>query len=163
MYFSSKCTHFQLCNLDGRWEALALCRKMPSLALGVTGQKLYLALFQEILKTTSAIKIIFVPVRISSTVQRDKRQTNAAGHEPPLLSNEIKWQLLSEEGAAERREERGHGREVGGGGVGGFCPARKLKPSQANWVQVLLVGKSRPINLADYSAAVRRTEGHLGI
>lgn len=25
----------------------------------------------------------------------DKRQTNVTGHEPPLLSNEIKWQLLS--------------------------------------------------------------------
>lgn len=45
----------------------------------------------------------------------------------------------------------------------GFCPARKLKPSQANWVQVLLVGKSRPINLVYYSVAVSLTEGHLGI
>lgn len=41
---------------------------------------------------------------------RDKRQTNVTGHEPPLLSNEIKWQLLSEEGMLrERARERGVG------------------------------------------------------
>lgn len=37
---------------------------------------------------------------------RDERQTNVTGHEPPLLSNEIKWQLLSEEGML-REGERG--------------------------------------------------------
>lgn len=73
-----------------------------------------------------------------------------------LLGNEIKRQLLSKEEMPSKAGERGEWGE-------GFCPARKLKPSQANWVQVLLVGKSRPINLVYYSVAVSLTEGHLGI
>lgn len=73
-----------------------------------------------------------------------------------------RWVMKLNDSSWARQEcwEKGRKR---GRAEGGFCPARKLKPSQANWVQVLLVGKSRPINLAYYSVPVSLTEGHLGI
>lgn len=87
---------------------------------------------------------------------RDKRQKLWQGMNLPCWVMKLNDSSWARKGCWERERARERG-------VGGFCPARKLKPSQANWVQVLLVGKSRPINLAYYSVPVSLTEGHLGI
>lgn len=94
---------------------------------------------------------------------RDKRQKLWQGMNLPCWVMKLNDSSWVRKGCWERASERGVRRVGKGDGGRGGCPARKLKPSQANWVQVLLVGKSRPINLAYYSVPVSLTEGHLGI
>lgn len=64
-------------------------------------------------ETTTILKTItiFFPVAFDKVhVNRtgDEIQTNVTGHEPSLLSNEIKWQLMNEKGMlGESEQERG--------------------------------------------------------
>lgn len=86
-------------------------------------------LFQETVKTTEFQKQVFPSWNSWSRGwgvlgrEEDWKTEAKKGHEPPLLSNEIKWQLLSEE---ETLQERVHEKESRGGvltsrgsGVGG--------------------------------------------
>lgn len=98
----SKCTHSH----HGRCD--------PSCHPAVSEQKrLWLRCHQETLsisnnqcfKNRPFFAVLFA--RFTWTEQRDKRQTNVTGHEPPLLSNEIKWQFLSEKGMLREMESKG--------------------------------------------------------
>lgn len=64
----------------------------------------------------------------------DKRRLHLTWAGTLLLGNEIKRQLLSKEALPRKKRGVEGSRGVGGGSGGGegFCPARKLKPSQAN-------------------------------